>query len=67
MKKLPELLKLCLVLSLFYVTLGDLLLPYPYSQMSTQIKLNINEFLVGLFPEGNLNKLKRTQTTLDQL
>ncbi len=63
--KFPDLLKLCLVLSVVYISLGDIFLPQPYSHQSKQVKQNINEFLVGLFPEGDLTKLKRTQTTMD--
>ncbi len=65
--KLLGLLKLCLVLSVLYITLGDFFLPQPYSNNSKQTRENINEFLVGLFPEGDLTKLKKTQTTLDSL
>ncbi len=65
--KLSGLLKLCLVLSVLYITLGDFLLPQPYSHNSKQVRENINEFLVGLFPEGELTKLKRTQTTMESL
>ncbi len=65
--KFSALLKLCLVLSVVYISLGDALLPQPYSHNSTQLKQNINEYLVGLFPEGDFTKLRRTQTTLDSL
>lgn len=65
--KFSALLKLCLVLSVVYITLGDTLLPQPYSHKSQQLKQNINEFLVGLFPNGEFTKLRRTQTTMDSL
>ena len=65
--KLGNLFKLCLLLSVFYISLGEVFLPQPYSHNSKQLKENINEFLVGLFPDGNLTKLKRTQTTMDSL
>ncbi|MGK7895718.1 MAG: hypothetical protein AB4372_19410 [Xenococcus sp. (in: cyanobacteria)] len=65
--KFSALLKLCLILSVVYISLGDALLPQPYSHKSKQVKQNINEYLVGLFPDGEFTKLRRTQTTMDSL
>ena len=65
--KFSALLKLCVVLSVVYITLGDVFLPQPYSHNSKQIKHDINEYLVGLFPDGEFTKLRRTQTTMDSL
>ena len=65
--KFTALLKLCLVLSAMYISVGDLFLPQPYSHNSTQLKQNINEYLVSLFPDGEFTKLRRTQATMDSL
>ena len=65
--KLSVLLKICLVFSVVYLTLGDIFLPQPYSYSSQQAKHNINKFLIGLFPESDFSKIKRTQTTIDRL
>lgn len=63
--KFSAIIKLCLILSVVYISLGDALLPQPYSHKSTQVKENINEFLVGLFPDGDLTKFKKTQTRIE--
>lgn len=43
--------KLCLAMSLTYVTLGDEFLPQPYSTNSQKVRGEINEFIVSLLPE----------------
>ncbi|AFZ36759.1 hypothetical protein Sta7437_3252 [Stanieria cyanosphaera PCC 7437] len=58
--------KLCLVMSLTYVTLGDEFLPQPYSSSSQKVRSEINEFLIGLLPNKEFNTLKNTTQTIQQ-
>ena len=59
--------KLCLTLSLFYVTVGDSFLPQPYARTSQEVRSNINQFLISLFPENELETLKRGQLTFNSI
>ncbi len=58
--------KLCLTISLFYVTVGDSVLPQPYAHKSQELRSNINQFLISLFPENELETLKRGQLTFNR-
>ena len=40
----------CITTFVLFVLAGDLLLPQPYRGESQQLKSNINQFLVSLFP-----------------
>ncbi|BAU63933.1 hypothetical protein STA3757_13020 [Stanieria sp. NIES-3757] len=59
-------LKLCLVMSLTYVALGDEFLPQPYSSSSQKVRSEINEFLISLLPNKELDTLKNTTKTIQQ-
>jgi hypothetical protein len=59
-------LKLCLFMSLVYVTLGDSFLPQPYNSNSKAVREDINEFLIGLLPDKKFHNLKRTALTIEE-
>mgnify|MGYP006279885057 CR=1 FL=1 len=48
---------LALLLTILFVLVGDLFLPQPLAQVSTQTRTRINDFLVGLFPAIDVNSL----------
>jgi hypothetical protein len=61
--KLVGFIKFCLAFSLIYVSVGDTFLPQPYKANSKKVRADINEYLIGLFPEPKLDNLKRTEQT----
>ncbi len=40
----------CLTMSVIFLIAGDLFLPQPYRSNSQQLKISINQFIVGLLP-----------------
>ncbi|MDJ0536700.1 MAG: hypothetical protein QNJ70_30135 [Xenococcaceae cyanobacterium MO_207.B15] len=63
--KIKGLFQLCLTMSLVYVTVGDSFLPQPYSNKSQEVRGNINQFLISLFPDNELETLKRDRFTME--
>ncbi|HHP7231583.1 MAG TPA: hypothetical protein ACFCUY_12090 [Xenococcaceae cyanobacterium] len=61
------LMQLCLTMSIIYVTVGDSLLPQPYSNKSQALRSEINQFLIGLFPNQELETLRRESFTVEGL
>ncbi len=59
--------KLCLVMFLTYVTLGDEFLPQPYSTNSQKVRSEINQFLISLLPNKEFDTLQHTTNTIQQL
>lgn len=56
---------LVIFFSLFFITLGDKILPKPLSTWSFQIRTSINNTLMGTFPEKEFkNPNKRTEDAL---
>lgn len=48
----------CITVFAIGVLAGDLFLPQPYRAGSQQLKTHINHFLVGLFPNQSILKIK---------
>ncbi len=65
--KIKGFLQLCLTMSIVYVTLGDRFLPQPYGNRSQEVRSNINQFLIGLFPDNELETLKSRKFTIESL
>ena len=57
------LIKLGLAISLIYITAGDKVLPQAYGDKSLEVRSNINEYLISLFPENKLETIKRERLT----
>jgi hypothetical protein len=64
--KIKAFIQLCLTFSLIYVTVGDLFLPQPYNDNSKKVRQDINQFLVGLFPEKDFKNLRRTENSFEE-
>ncbi len=58
---MKKLIKLSLAASLAYVTLGDSVLPETYGSKSQEVRGNINQYLVSLFPDNKLEALKKSE------
>ncbi len=58
------LIKLTFGISLMYVTVGDKILPQAYANKSQEVRNNINEYLIGLFPDNKFETLKRDNFTI---
>lgn len=43
---------------LVFITFGEVILPYPLNQASINTRLVINEFLIGLFPDGEFTTVQ---------
>lgn len=55
------------ILALLFITVGDRVLPEPLASASTNTRTNINQFLVGLFPDGKTKDLnQRTKEAVEQ-
>ena len=65
--KIKGFLQLCLTMSILYVTLGDSFLPQPYGNRSQEVRSNINQFLISLFPDNELETLKSRKFTIETL
>ncbi len=46
--------ELCATLLLTYITIGDTVLPQPYSDSSKQIRSDLNQFVISLLPQKEL-------------
>ncbi len=57
------LIKLSFAISLIYITAGDKMLPQVYGNKSLEVRSNINEYLISLFPNNKLETLKRERFT----
>jgi hypothetical protein len=62
--RLKAFIKLCLTMSIVYITLGDLFLPQPYRNNSEKVRSDINEFLVSLLSKKDFINFQRNQKTL---
>lgn len=65
--KIKNLITLCLILFLIYVTVGDILLPSPYNAKSKQIRQDINQLFIGLFPKKEFKNIKRKKNTWEKI
>jgi hypothetical protein len=65
--RLKAFIKLCLTMSLIYITMGDLFLPQPYRSNSKKVRSDINEFLVSLLSNKNFTNLQRTQESFQRV
>ena len=65
--KIKGFIKLGVTLSLMYLTLGDTVLPQAYGNKSQEIRGDINRYLISLFPDNELETLKRRQFTMESL
>ncbi len=59
--------KLCLTMSLIYITIGDLFLPEPYRNNSKKIRGDLNEFLVSLLPKKDFINFQHSQETIKKV
>ncbi len=57
------LIKFSLAISLIYITAGDKVLPQAYGNKSQEVRSNINEYLISLFPDNELETIKRERFT----
>ena len=57
------LIKFGLAISLIYITAGDKVLPQAYGNKSQEVRSNINEYLISLFPDNELETIKRERFT----
>ena len=65
-KNINNFIQLCITFSLFYITIGDIFLPQPYNDNSKQVRQDINQKLVNLFPEKEFKTLKKTEKTIEE-
>lgn len=52
-------LTLAMILTMLFVSAGDILLPQPLAGASYHTRTHINQFFLGLFPNVDLNHLER--------
>ena len=53
---------------LLFIGMGDNFLPQPLNNISSNTRSNINQFLMGLFPdEKPINIRERTERALDEI
>jgi hypothetical protein len=57
----------CTLAALIYITLGDAFLPHPYNINSKEVRSNINEYLIGLFPAQKLDNSPKNHSSLETL
>jgi hypothetical protein len=57
----------CTLAALIYIALGDVFLPHPYNINSKEVRSNINEYLIGLFPAQKLDNLPKNHGGLKTL
>jgi hypothetical protein len=55
----------CTFAALIYITLGDAFLPHPYNISSKEVRSNINEYLISLFPNHKLNNLPKNHSNVE--
>ena len=48
-----------MILTIIFVAVGDAFLPQPLAKASYNTRNQLNEFLVGLFPNSDVDHLKR--------
>ena len=65
--KLAAKIQFCVFIGLFYVTLGDRVLPENYGNHSTQIRADVNQYLLGLFPTDKLNSVKQQRSSFERV
>ena len=65
--KLSSQIKVCLIVSVAYIAFGDLFLPRPYGNNSQQIKADMNQYLLGLFPSEKLKGVKQQRSSLERV
>ena len=57
--------KLSLAISLMYITAGDKVLPQAYGNKSLEVRSNINQYLISLFPDNELETIKKDRFTIE--
>ncbi len=63
-----NLLMSCLFVGLLFVGMGDNFLPEPLSNVSSNTRSSVNQFLMGLFPDKEpINANERTEKVIDKL
>ncbi|HBL15078.1 MAG TPA: hypothetical protein DD379_27535 [Cyanobacteria bacterium UBA11162] len=66
--RFKNLLTFGLILALLFITIGDRVLPKPLNEISYNTRTNINQFLIGLFPNWHpKNPNDRTRDAVEQL
>jgi hypothetical protein len=54
--RFKSLLTVVLILGLGFISLGDRFLPQPWSNYSRNTRIQIDKYLIGLFPKKDLEK-----------
>ena len=62
--KLVSRIQFCAFIGLVYIALGDRVLPENYGTHSTRIRADINQYLLGMFPEDRLEVFCLTLSSL---
>lgn len=47
-----------MILAIIFVAVGDAFLPQPLAKASYNTRTQLNEFLIGLFPDPDIDRLK---------
>jgi hypothetical protein len=59
---------LSLIFVIFFISVGDRILPSPLSDYSRNTRNGINQFIIGLFPDNKVNNPhRRTEDAVDKL
>ena len=65
--RFDSILKLSLILGVFFISIGDRVLPQPMSTASTQTRETVNQFLNELFPKWEpVNPNAQTEKAIQQ-
>ena len=65
--KLSLLIRICMISSFIYITLGDAFLPQPYGNNSRELRNNINEYIIGFFPTKKLENFQKTLPAMENV
>ena len=65
--KLASRIKFCAFVGLVYIALGDRVLPQNYGNYSMQIRADVNQYLLGLFPTDELGSVKQKRSSFERV
>ncbi len=65
--KLVSRIQFCAFIGLVYIALGDRILPENYGTHSTRIRADINQYLLGMFPEDRLDNVRQKTSSFDRV
>lgn len=65
--KLVSRIQFCAFIGLVYIALGDRVLPENYGTHSTRIRADINQYLLGMFPEDRLDSVRQKTSSFDRV